>query len=120
MDSFAVSAIGLAAGGWQNVKLVGIYTRTSNVPSWKLGICQITQFSQGALMINGNSEHSLTSVLAEPASIVIAPGNGVNMVTGLNNFSGSSIRFDAEVAAFNTSTVDISNPGWCCAVLFTW
>lgn len=120
MDSLAVSAIGLAAGGWKNVKLVGIYTRTTNVPSWKLGICQITQFSQGGLMINGNNGYSLTSVLAEPASIIIAPGNVVNMVTGLTNFSGSSIRFDTETAVFTTSTVDITRPGWCCAVLFTW
>lgn len=67
MDSLAVSVIGLAAGGWQNVSLVGIYPRSANnIPSWKLGICSITDNSEG----DGGATTWAPPLLICPGSII--------------------------------------------------
>lgn len=75
MDSLAVSAIGLAAGGWQNVKLVSMIFINGNgsktTSTWKLGIAQIfssandtTNLIVTALVfpdcITGNSGYEVT------------------------------------------------------------
>lgn len=88
MDSLAVSAIGLAAGGWQNVKLVSTIfinaTGSKTTSTWKLGIAQIFSSAQGttnfivtALVfpgcITGNSGYEVTfsasTITAERASV---------------------------------------------------
>ena len=53
MDSLPVSAIGLAAGGWQNVKLVSTIfidgSGSKTTSTWKLGIAQIFSSAQGTI-----------------------------------------------------------------------
>ena len=108
MDSLAVSAIGLAAGGWQNVKLVTSFYKiadgsSKNVPTWKMGICQIpasTIHSSGAY---GSSFTPMTSVLVVPSTHVVISTNGEEHVSVI----------------FNTTSISVAR-GAIVAILFTW
>lgn len=67
MDSLITSAIALAAGGWQNVKLAGIYTyAATSIPAWKLGICSINSISASS---NGSIAYHNVSLIGPGTKI---------------------------------------------------
>lgn len=108
MDSLAVSAIGLAAGGWQNVKLVASFYITDesskNVPTWKMGICQITSSVMVSSGSYGTSFTPMTTVLVVPSTHVEISASGTHQ----NVF-----------ATFNTTSISVAW-GNIVAILFTW
>lgn len=96
MDSLAVSAIGLAAGGWQNVKLVGTYAGESNsIPSWKIGLYTPKNIGR------------VTSI-----TILIVPGLLLDYVPVEGNRNG--------IIRFHSTSIEISYAPFGCAILFTW
>ena len=110
MDSLAVSAIALAAGGWQNVKLVGIYTAPNKtLPAWKLGICSTLS------LLHNKSDTSGAVIGTGQNTVLVAPGSRIFGFYGSN--SGSLV--------FSTTTIAESHSAndWeieYTAVLFTW
>lgn len=110
MDSLAVSAIGLAAGGWDKVKLTGIYTsKNSAIPPWKLGLCSTLS------ILLDNKEISGKVCGIGQNTVLVAPGSSIYGYWG----SGSGSL------SFKSTSIDISRQGndWrldFTAVLFTW
>lgn len=110
MDSLAVSAIGLAAGGWDKVKLTGIYTSKSNaIPAWKLGLCSTLSI----LLNNRDGDQQVCGVGQN--TVLVAPGSTIYGYWG----SGSG------GLSFKSTSIANSSGGndWkleFTAVLFTW
>lgn len=108
MDSLAVSAIGLAAGGWQNVKLTGIYNSiTNSIPTWKLGICSVL-----SLLANRSIQNSSGSVGGTRDTVLISPGS---ILSGYSDSTACSITFET-----NRIKHGESRGLTFTAVLFTW
>lgn len=108
MDSLAVSAIGLAAGGWQNVKLVGIYNSVSNsIPTWKLGICSVL-----SLLASRSTANSSGNVGGTRDTVLISPGSALE---GYMDTSACSIIFETNRIKHGDSRGFVFT-----AVLFTW
>lgn len=107
MDSLAVSTIGLAAGGWQNVKLAGIYTTaTANTSSWKLGIVSFGHPVGGVWTDTCSTSYP---------SMIVAPGS---RITGHIFYLGSASQFSL---VFSTSSIVADQNGlFFTAVLFRW
>lgn len=109
MDSLAVSAIGLAAGGRQNVKLVAsLYmaeTQYKNVPTWKMGICQIPK------SIMETDHGSGVSVFSPMTNLLVVPGTNVEIKTEMGHYYITAI--------FNTTSISVTK-GDIVAILFTW
>lgn len=107
MDSLAVSAIGLAAGGWQNVKLVTSFYMASesykNVPTWKMGICQIPESTLDSSGAYGSVFTPMTNLLVVPSTNVVISTNGSHHL---------SVFFD-------TALISVVK-GAIVAILFTW
>ena len=109
MDSLAVSAIGLAAGGWQNVKLVTSFYKVAdgsskNVPTWKMGICQIPSSAIDSAGTGGLAFTPMTTVLVVPSTNVVISAYG-----GQQHVS----------VTFNTTSISVVR-GAIVAILFTW
>ena len=103
MDCFNV--IAAAAGGWDKVKLVGIYTqRTSEIPAWKLGI--YSPNTPAILSINSDAIAWCSGVLIAPNSVIEFSANQNSSF--IIQFSTSSIQI------MSTSTIKGT------AILFTW
>lgn len=104
MDSLVTSAIALAAGGWDKVKLAGIYTHIASlIPSWKLGI-----YSPHAPATLGGT----MSGLAWCSAVLISSNSRVDYVNAGMSFS----------VQFNTQSITSSTSSDICgtAVLFNW
>lgn len=107
MDCFNV--IAAAAGGWDKVKLVGIYIEeTSGIPAWKLGI--YSPNTPAALRLNSDA-------IAWCSGVLIAPNSEINFFVGNSDvnvhFTTSSIQMPASASA-SISTIRGT------AILFTW
>lgn len=101
MDSLAVSAIGLAAGGWQNVKLVSTIfidgSGSKTTSTWKLGIAQIFSSAQGT----------------------------INLIVTALVFPGCITRNNGYEVTFSTSTIttkcgSVGGSQYATALLFKW
>lgn len=104
MDSLISSAIALAAGGWQNVKLVGIYTASRlGLPTWKLGVCSIPSISYLNM--------SMGASIAPQSTILVAPGTSINCGEGESTFT---------LVTFTNTAVSVATGHNITAVLFTW
>lgn len=104
MDSLISSAIALAAGGWQNVKLVRICTANQiNLPTWKLGVCSIPIISY--------LDTSTTISIAPQSTILVAPGTSISCGGGGSTFT---------LATFTNTVVSVATGHNITAVLFTW
>lgn len=104
MDSLVTSAIALAAGGWQNVKLVGIYTTAkTSIPTWRLGICSVNTLITDYSSANGSIG------LAVPVQI-IAPRTSILLQTSIS--PNREIYFDTSEIVCNTLQFT--------AILFRW
>lgn len=101
MDSLAVSAIGLAAGGWDKVKLVSMIFINGNgsktTSTWKLGIAQIFSSANGTTNL-------IVTALVFPGCTT---GNSGYTVT----FSNSTITAKAG---------SVGGAQYASAVLFKW
>ena len=105
MDSLVTSAVALAAGGWNKVKLVGIYTQTaSNIPLWKLGIYSPNE----PATTSGSPANSITW----PSGVLIAPNSTVGFIVDGNGFNA---HFESN-AITNPNSFVIHG----IAILFTW
>lgn len=116
MDSLVTSTIGLAAGGWDKVKLVGIYsTDTTGIPSWKLGICNITEMSSGGTAI---TQTGLACTIAPFSAVLVAPETHVTYVTGCTSSSNyGTVSILTKAVQFTANSIRGSA---FVAVLFTW
>lgn len=102
MDCFNV--IAAAAGGWDKVKLVGIYNqRTSEIPAWKLGI-----YSPNIPATLGTNSDGL----AWCSGVLIAPTSEIEFIANHNSFN----------VHFNTSSIQVASTSTIrgIAILFTW
>lgn len=109
MDSLAVSAIGLAAGGRQNVKLVTSFYMDGKgppkkVPTWKMGICQITKSTMETI---GSGVSAFTPM----TNLLVVPGTNVDIIMNDGYHYISVI--------FNTTSISVTK-GDIVAILFTW
>lgn len=102
MDCFNV--IAAAAGGWDKVKLVGIYIqRASEIPAWKLGI--YSPNTPATLSINSDA-------IAWCSGVLIAPNSEIEFIA---NHSSFSVQFKtSSIQIVSTSTIRGT------AILFTW
>lgn len=122
MDSLLTSAIALAAGGWSNIKLVGIYTQlTYNILTWKLGICAITFMPGGAVAHNSQNAWA-TAAIGPHSTTLVSPGSSISYIVGITQTSATA-DLNRSFLNFTTSAITGSNPTGgsdFVALLFTW
>ena len=120
MDSLITSAIALAAGGWQNVKLAGMYyeARTS-IPTWKIGLFQLLSCRSDAASA---SNAWGTSIVSHPITAIIIPGSTFREMGTISSNQGnvSCSSFGGYVSFKSTSIEEKSISDTWCAILFTW
>lgn len=116
MDSLISSTIGLAAGGWDKVKLVGIYTAgTTGIPTWKLGVCNITTMSSGGGAL---SNQGLFGTVAPFSSIIVAPGATITYVIGFSvDGNKQNVSTRTSTVSFTANSIAGTNH---VSVLFNW
>lgn len=101
MDAFALSAISLAAGGWDKVKPVNMLylygTQDSSVSPWKLGIAQL-QSTQNDI------PNTVETYLVFPGAKAL--NSGMEVTFGSNTISSKPYSVGGQQCAT--------------AILFTW
>ena len=122
MDSLITSAIALAAGGWDKVKLVGMYNAiTASIPSWKIGFFQSLSNNLTASSILSTG---VTCAYNAPFIALIIPGsiieNGGRLTTSGGSVN-SIMTMGSGTLTFNDTSIAAKtfNLKWC-AILFKW
>lgn len=112
----------MAAGGWDKVKLIGMYNAiATSIPSWKIGFFQSLSNNLTALSILSTG---MTCAYNAPFIALIIPGsiieNGGHLAKtegsadSITTIGGGSLTFNA-----TSITAKTFNIKWC-AILFTW